>query len=246
MVVILLDNGRTNLLAQPDKREALRCIRCGACLNVCPVYKNIGGHTYETTYSGPIGSVISPHLCGLAEHKHLSFASSLCGACTIGVPGAHSDSQPAAQKPPAKRAGRLTAPPRSARHRPVAGACSTAGPWTCCRLRPRTGAQPPAGPGRLEQAPRRACRWPPRRSGSCGRRGSEALQGPHLTVKHHGFLRKPGPGPLTQQQVADLADISLRNLKQIEAGRANPGLQPLLRLLYVLGLELTLDKRSNA
>ena len=86
MVVILLDNGRTNLLAQPDKRAALRCIRCGACLNVCPVYKNIGGHTYETTYSGPIGSVISPHLGGLPEHKHLSYASSLCGACTSVCP----------------------------------------------------------------------------------------------------------------------------------------------------------------
>ncbi len=86
MVVILLDNGRTNLLAQPDKRAALRCIRCGACLNVCPVYKNIGGHTYETTESGPIGSVISPHLSGLPEHMHLSYASSLCGACTSVCP----------------------------------------------------------------------------------------------------------------------------------------------------------------
>ncbi len=86
MYVILLDNGRTNLLAQPDKREALNCIRCGACLNVCPVYKNIGGHTYETTYSGPIGSVIEPHMSGMAENKHLSYASSLCGACTSVCP----------------------------------------------------------------------------------------------------------------------------------------------------------------
>ncbi|MBK0404312.1 iron-sulfur cluster-binding protein [Adhaeribacter sp. BT258] len=86
MYVILLDNGRTNLLAQPEKREALNCIRCGACLNVCPVYKNIGGHTYETTYSGPIGSVIEPHMSGMAENKHLSFASSLCGACTSVCP----------------------------------------------------------------------------------------------------------------------------------------------------------------
>ncbi|MFC5270700.1 LutB/LldF family L-lactate oxidation iron-sulfur protein [Adhaeribacter terreus] len=86
MIVILLDNGRTNLLALPEKREALNCIRCGACLNVCPVYKNIGGHTYETTYSGPIGSVIEPHMSGMAENKHLSFASSLCGACTSVCP----------------------------------------------------------------------------------------------------------------------------------------------------------------
>ncbi len=86
MYVILLDNGRTELLALPEKREALNCIRCGACLNVCPVYKNIGGHTYESTYSGPIGSVITPHLSGMAENKHLSFASSLCGACTSVCP----------------------------------------------------------------------------------------------------------------------------------------------------------------
>jgi L-lactate dehydrogenase complex protein LldF len=82
MFVILLDNGRTNLLADVKAREALYCIRCGACLNACPVYKNIGGHTYSTTYSGPIGSVITPHLKEMDEWKHLSYASSLCGNCT--------------------------------------------------------------------------------------------------------------------------------------------------------------------
>jgi L-lactate dehydrogenase complex protein LldF len=80
--VIILNNNRTALLEQEEQRIALSCIRCGACLNVCPVYKNIGGHTYETTYSGPIGSVISPWLLGMKDYKHLSFASSLCGACT--------------------------------------------------------------------------------------------------------------------------------------------------------------------
>lgn len=82
MYVILLDNGRTNLLANPTTREALYCIRCGACLNACPVYKNIGGHSYETTYSGPIGKVITPYLSGMDEYKHLSYSSSLCGNCT--------------------------------------------------------------------------------------------------------------------------------------------------------------------
>lgn len=82
MYVILLDNGRTKLLENPKTREALYCIRCGACLNACPVYKNIGGHSYETTYSGPIGSVITPHLKEMDEYKHLSYASSLCGNCT--------------------------------------------------------------------------------------------------------------------------------------------------------------------
>ncbi|MDN3582252.1 LutB/LldF family L-lactate oxidation iron-sulfur protein [Mucilaginibacter flavus] len=82
MYVVLVDNGRTNLLAQKEQRQGLYCIRCGACLNVCPVYQNIGGHTYNTTYSGPIGSIITPHTNGMAEFKHLSYASSLCGSCT--------------------------------------------------------------------------------------------------------------------------------------------------------------------
>jgi L-lactate dehydrogenase complex protein LldF len=82
MYVILLDNGRTNILQDPISRESLYCIRCGACLNACPVYKNIGGHSYGTTYSGPIGSVITPNLKDLGEWNHLSHASSLCGSCT--------------------------------------------------------------------------------------------------------------------------------------------------------------------
>jgi L-lactate dehydrogenase complex protein LldF len=82
MYVILLDNGRTNILENVKARESLYCIRCGACLNACPVYKNIGGHTYSTSYSGPIGSVITPHLKNMNEWKHLSYASSLCGNCT--------------------------------------------------------------------------------------------------------------------------------------------------------------------
>jgi L-lactate dehydrogenase complex protein LldF len=81
MYVILLDNGRTNLMRK-EVRESMYCIRCGSCLNACPVYKNIGGHAYGATYSGPIGAVITPHLEGMKEYKHLSYASSLCGNCT--------------------------------------------------------------------------------------------------------------------------------------------------------------------
>ena len=84
--VVLLDNRRTTLLADPEQRDALHCIRCGACLNVCPIFKNIGGHSYGTTYQGPIGSVITPHLRGLQSWKHLSFSSSLCGACSEACP----------------------------------------------------------------------------------------------------------------------------------------------------------------
>lgn len=86
MYVVLLDNGRTKLLADEAKRQGLNCIRCGACLNACPVYKNIGGHTYNTTYSGPIGSIITPHYAGMEKFKHLSYASSLCGACATVCP----------------------------------------------------------------------------------------------------------------------------------------------------------------
>ncbi|MGZ4814619.1 MAG: lactate utilization protein B, partial [Terriglobales bacterium] len=79
--VVLVDNGRSELLADLEQRDALRCIRCGACLNACPVYRNIGGHTYATTYQGPIGSVLTPHFRG-HEFDHLSYASTLCGNCT--------------------------------------------------------------------------------------------------------------------------------------------------------------------
>lgn len=84
--VVLLDNGRTELLADAEQRDALHCIRCGACLNACPVFRTIGGHAYGTTYPGPIGSVLTPHLRGLDEFQHLSYASSLCGACTSVCP----------------------------------------------------------------------------------------------------------------------------------------------------------------
>lgn len=82
MYVILVDNGRSKLLAQIPQRRALSCIRCGACLNACPIYRNVGGHTYGAVYSGPIGAVINPHLRSMAHFKHLSYASSLCGKCT--------------------------------------------------------------------------------------------------------------------------------------------------------------------
>jgi L-lactate dehydrogenase complex protein LldF len=80
--VVLLDNGRSQLLASAEQREVLHCIRCGACLNSCPVFRTVGGHTYGTTYSGPIGGALTPHLRGMDEFQHLSAASSLCGACT--------------------------------------------------------------------------------------------------------------------------------------------------------------------
>ncbi len=82
MYVILLDNGRSKLLTDTEKRESLYCIRCGACLNACPIYKNIGGHAYGTTYTGPIGSVITPNFSTTKDYQHLSYASSSCGKCS--------------------------------------------------------------------------------------------------------------------------------------------------------------------
>jgi len=81
MIVILLDNGRTNIYDDNEAYKSLACIRCGACLNGCPVYKTIGGYTYDSTYSGPIGSVLTPFLRGFKDFSHLSFASTLCGRC---------------------------------------------------------------------------------------------------------------------------------------------------------------------
>ncbi len=81
MYVVIIDNGRSEVLKHEKQRRALSCIKCGACLNGCPIYKNIGGHAYGTTYSGPIGSVITPYMRGMQEFKHLSFASTLCGKC---------------------------------------------------------------------------------------------------------------------------------------------------------------------
>src|SRR5215472_6669861 len=80
--VVLLDNGRSELLADAEQRDVLHCVRCGACLNACPAFRQVGGHSYGAVYGGPIGSVLMPHLGGLENYQHLSFASSLCGACT--------------------------------------------------------------------------------------------------------------------------------------------------------------------
>ncbi len=79
--VVLLDNGRTRLLADREKRQSLYCIRCGACLNTCPVYRKIGGHSFPWVYSGPIGAIITPQFLGVNHEPGLPFASSLCGAC---------------------------------------------------------------------------------------------------------------------------------------------------------------------
>jgi L-lactate dehydrogenase complex protein LldF len=84
--VVLVDNGRTGLLASSTHRDALACIRCGACLNTCPVYRRAGGHAYETAITGPIGAVLAPALAPSAGSRALPFASSLCGSCSAVCP----------------------------------------------------------------------------------------------------------------------------------------------------------------
>ena len=84
--LVLLDNGRTAVLADEVGREALHCIRCSACLNVCPVYERTGGHAYGSVYPGPIGAVLSPQLTGVEDNASLPYASSLCGACFDACP----------------------------------------------------------------------------------------------------------------------------------------------------------------
>ena len=84
--LVLVDNGRSRLLADEELREALHCIRCGACLNVCPVYRKVGGHAYGWVYPGPIGAVVTPVLTGLKQARDLPYASTLCGACRDACP----------------------------------------------------------------------------------------------------------------------------------------------------------------
>jgi L-lactate dehydrogenase complex protein LldF len=84
--VVLVDNGRTRVLADPEAWRTLRCVRCGACLNTCPVYRQTGGHAYGWVYSGPIGAVLAPAMLGLEAAHPLPFASSLCGACAHACP----------------------------------------------------------------------------------------------------------------------------------------------------------------
>jgi len=84
--LVLVDNGRTSMLSDPLLSQTLFCIRCGACLSACPVYQNIGGHAYGSTYCGPIGAILTPQLDGLSEAPEHPFVSSLCGACSETCP----------------------------------------------------------------------------------------------------------------------------------------------------------------
>ncbi|GLZ60549.1 LutB/LldF family L-lactate oxidation iron-sulfur protein [Micromonospora sp. NBRC 107095] len=148
--VVLVDNGRSAVLADPVGRPALSCIRCSACLNVCPVYERAGGHAYGSVYPGPIGAILSPQLTGVADNASLPYASTLCGACydvcpvKINIPEILVHLRQQAPHPPAERAamGVLSWVMRSPRRWAAALrlARAGAGPLGAYRMR-RTGAR---------------------------------------------------------------------------------------------------------
>jgi L-lactate dehydrogenase complex protein LldF len=120
--LILLDNGRSAVLSDADGRDALNCIRCSACLNVCPVYERTGGHAYGSVYPGPIGAILSPQLTGIEDNASLPYASSLCGACydvcpvKINIPeilvhlrAKHTETYAAEHRAPSAEAAAMTA-----------------------------------------------------------------------------------------------------------------------------------------
>ncbi|MEU7848961.1 lactate utilization protein B [Micromonospora parva] len=148
--VVLVDNGRSAVLADPVGRPALSCIRCSACLNVCPVYERAGGHAYGSVYPGPIGAILSPQLTGVADNASLPYASTLCGACydvcpvKINIPEILVHLRQQAPHPPGERAamGVLSWVMRSPRRWAAALrlARAGAGPLGAYRMR-RTGAR---------------------------------------------------------------------------------------------------------
>ena len=153
--LVLLDNGRTDVLADQVGRQALRCIRCSACLNVCPVYSRTGGHAYESVYPGPIGAILTPQLKKMEEGRTLPYASSLCGACyevcpvAIDIPrvlvhlrGRVVDTEPAWK-------------PEKAAMRAMYRAFSTRAAFERAQKAARLGAKPLARGGRITRMP-----WP--------------------------------------------------------------------------------------
>jgi len=113
--IVLVDNGRTETLSDPVGRQALRCIRCSACLNVCPVYERVGGHAYGSVYPGPIGAILSPQMSGEGANRTLPYASTLCGACydacpvRINIPEVLVHLRQTGRKPAVERAAMRTA-----------------------------------------------------------------------------------------------------------------------------------------
>ena len=192
--LVLLDNGRTATLADPQGRSALRCIRCSACLNVCPVYERTGGHAYGCVYPGPIGAVLSPQLTGVADNASLPFASTLCGACydvcpvAIDIPQmlVHLRSRVVEDK---RRASRVPTPEQAL----MASAAWTmdsparwAGALRAARLGRLLGRRPGASPA----CPRRCRPGPAPGTPPCRPPRPSATGGPGASARHGGGARE--------------------------------------------------------
>jgi L-lactate dehydrogenase complex protein LldF len=157
--LVLLDNGRTDVLADQVGRQALRCIRCSACLNVCPVYSRTGGHAYESVYPGPIGAILTPQLNGLRSGRSLPYASSLCGACyevcpvEIDIPGVlvHLRSRVVSSEPAWK--------PEKAAMKGMYRAFSSARAFERAQRVARLGSRPLVRGGRISRLPWPLSRW---------------------------------------------------------------------------------------
>jgi L-lactate dehydrogenase complex protein LldF len=151
--LVLLDAGRTEVLADSVGRQALHCIRCSACLNVCPVYERTGGHAYESTYPGPIGAILTPQLAGLEQGETLPWASSLCGACydacpvKIDIPTVlvHLRGRVVRHRPRSAEAGERAA------MRAIAAAMSSRRRYELAQRAARAGAWPLSRGGRIER-----------------------------------------------------------------------------------------------
>ncbi len=156
--LVLLDAGRTATLADTVGRQALHCIRCSACLNVCPVYERTGGHAYGSVYPGPIGAILAPQLSGLTEHRSLPWASSLCGACydvcpvKIDIPSVlvHLRNR-IVRSPEATRAGRVAAGAERATMQALAGVLGHPRRYVLAQRAGRAAAAPLARDGRIDR-----------------------------------------------------------------------------------------------
>jgi L-lactate dehydrogenase complex protein LldF len=184
--LVLLDNGRTASLSEPVGRAALHCIRCSACLNVCPVYERTGGHAYGSVYPGPIGAVLSPQLTGVEDNASLPYASTLCGACydvcpvKIDIPSILVELR--AQHVEAVRADHVLPTPEALAMAAASAAMSSSGRFAL--------AQKAAGIGRLlsRDGRIRALPFP-----ASGWTASRDLPAPPVETFHQWWARTRGP-----------------------------------------------------
>ena len=208
--LVLLDNGRTGVLADQVGRQALRCIRCSACLNVCPVYSRVGGHAYESVYPGPIGAILTPQLGGLESGRSLPYASSLCGACyevcpvEIDIPrvlvhlrGRVVDSEPAWK-------------PEKAAMKGLFRAFSSARAFERAQAAARLGSRPLSRRGRIGRLP-----WP--LSGWTDTR--DLPEPPAETFRDWWRRERGGAAPAPRSRESSLSPISGQTRRSAEEGR---------------------------